>query len=362
MGGSADAPDEDDSSSVADPLTEDDGLEAGVNYTDDAKDSEPEVEVIETNESAGSSGLGSCAAVVGVKQTSVLHPDYADSSTSVSNLFDSDLATYYSVNRESTHIIMELEEEVEVNGMAIGFFMKSADEERIQVFDIAVRKASDDDWKTVVSRKESSGEMDVVQTFPFSSRTALYVRLETHGNDYNNWSAFTEVEVCTGSGEESNALFGGAHAAGQELEVLAGEVCLAPALLAPVSAKASGTDNVRMLFDGNFLTRWSTVNTQSDSDLNNAMVHLTFQGDTRVSTLKIAFFDGHLAHQFFSVYVQSANAHSWTPVLQNEQAAMVQSMQTFSIEMDGVHKLYIVGKGNDVGLYSKFSEVQVYGC
>lgn len=360
MGASADAPE--DTTSGSDPMTSDEGLEAGVNYTDEAKGSEPEVEVIETNESAGSTGLGSCGSVVAVKQASVLHPDYVDPDTSVGNLFDSDLDTYFSVNRESTHIIMELEEELEVNGMAIGFFMKSAEEERIQVFDIAVRKAADEDWKTVVSRKESSGEMDVMQTFPFSSRKALYVRLETHGNDFNNWSAFTEVEVCAESGAESNALFGGANAAGQELEVLAGEVCLAPALLSPVSAKASGTDDVRMLFDGNFMTRWSTVNTQSESDLNNAMVHLTFQGDTRVSTLRIAFFDGHLAHQYFSVYVQSANAHSWTPVFENEQAAMIQGLQTFSIELDGVHKLYIVGKGNDVGVYSKFSEIEVYGC
>lgn len=360
MGGSADAPD-DSADGSANPLTEDDGLEAGVNYTDEAKDSEPEVEVIETNESAGSTGLGSCGSVVAIKQASVLHPDYADPDTDVSNLFDQDQLTYFSVHRESTHVIFELEEETEVNGISIGFFMKNEEEDRIQVFDVAVRKADDDDWKTVVSRKESSGEMDM-QTFPFSSRDALYVRLETHGNDFNNWSAFTEVEVCSGSGTESNALFNGVHVAGEELEVLAGEVCLTPSLLSPVRAKASGSDDVKVLFDRNFQTRWSTVNTQNESDLSNGMVQLTFEGDTRVSTVNVAFFDGHLAHQYFSVYVQSASDDTWTPVMVNEQAAMVESLQSFTINLDGVHKLYIVGKGNDVGLFSKFSEVRVFGC
>ncbi len=117
-----------------------------------------------------------------------------------------------------------------------------------------------------------------------------------------------------------------------------------------------------MLFDGNYETRWSTVLTQAESDLSNAMVTLRFEGDTRVSSLKIAFFDGQLAHQYFSVYVQSASAYSWTPVLVNEKAARTSELQTFNIDMDRVHQLYIVGKGNDVGDFSKFSEVEVYGC
>lgn len=246
--------------------------------------------------------------------------------------------------------------------MAIGFFMKAASEERIQVFDVAVMENGGDDWKTVISRKESSGEMGNVQTFPFSARKALYVRVETHGNSFNNWSAFTELEVCSAPAGETNALFGGIHAIGEELEMLAGEVCLAPMKLAPVGVKASGSDNVKVLFDGNYNTRWTTVNTQSESDLSNGMVQITFEGDIRVSTLNIAFFDGHLAHQYFSVYVQSAAAYTWSPVMLNEQAAMEEGMQSFNIDLDGVHKLYIVGKGNDVGLYSKFSEIEVLGC
>ncbi|CAN0445746.1 unnamed protein product, partial [Ectocarpus sp. 12 AP-2014] len=169
------------------------------------------------------------------------------------------------------------------------------------------------------------------------------------------------VEVCAKSAE-TNALFGGIEAIGEELGMLAGEVCSAPTKLVPTGAKASGTDDVRVLFDSNYETRWSTINTQSESDLSNDMVQLTFAGDTRASSLHIAFFDGHLAHQYFSVYVQSAHAYTWTPVMLNEQAATQVSMQTFSIDLDGVHKIYIVGKGNDVGAYSKFSEVEVYGC
>ncbi|CAB1113419.1 unnamed protein product [Ectocarpus sp. CCAP 1310/34] len=347
-GSSAPAPAPEEGDEVDAPL-DDNGLEAGVNFTNDAKDSEPEIDVIETNESAGLTGLGSCSTVVEVKQA---------------NLLDGTTETYFSVHREGTAITLELQEETEVNGVAIGFFMKAAEAERIQVFDISVMEEGGDDWKTVISRKESSGAMGDVQTFSFSSRKALYVRLETHGKkkkNFNNWTAFTEVEVCAKSAE-TNALFGGIEAIREELGMLAGEVCSAPTKLVPTGAKASRSDDVRVLFDGNYETWWSTINTQSESDLSNDMVQLTFAGDTRVSFLNIAFFDGHLAHQYFFVYVQSAHAYTWTPVMLNEQAATQVGMQTFSIDLDGVHKIYVVGKGNDVGAYSKLSEVEVYGC
>lgn len=148
----------------------------------------------------------------------------------------------------------------------------------------------------------------------------------------------------------------------EELELLAGEICLSEQIISPVKAKASGSDNVKVLFDGNFNTRWTTGNTQNDSDLENDMVQLTFEGDMRVSKVNISFFDGNLAHQYFSLYTQAAGATSWTPVLQKEGAALSLGLQTFHINMDGVQKMYIVGNGNDVGSYTKISEVEVVGC
>ncbi|CAM9572458.1 unnamed protein product [Ectocarpus fasciculatus] len=358
----ADSDDGGDGDDDDDPLQDTDDLEAGVNFAEDV-DSEPEIDVVETNESAGSSGLGDCASVAAVGKTSVQHPDYADESTTTDNLFDGDVDSYYSVHRESTYITLELENEVEVDGVAIGFFMKAAEEKRIQTFDVAVRSADDeDDWTTVISRKESSGSMDI-QTFPFSSRTALYVRIETHGNDFNNWSAFTELEVCVEAAEESNALFGGLEALDNELAALAGtEVCDAPTKLSPVNVHASGEDDVRVVFDGNFDTRWSTTNTQNESDMSNDKVTFTFGGDMRVSNVQISFYDGDLAHQYFAIYTQRASDRSWNQVLSKTQAAQHVGLQTFTLNMDGVHKLYIVGNGNDVGAFSKFSEIEVYGC
>lgn len=169
-------------SSGASPSNEAEEVEAGVNFTEDAQETESEVVDIETNDAAGSSGQGDCETVLMINKVDVEHASYSDSSTSVDNLFDADLGTYFSVNRESTSITLELEEETDVNGIAIGFFMKSESEERIQTFDVAVKKGDDDDWKTVISRKESSGKMDMIETYPFSSRTALYVRFESHGN------------------------------------------------------------------------------------------------------------------------------------------------------------------------------------
>ncbi|CAM9341807.1 unnamed protein product, partial [Laminaria digitata] len=350
----------DSSDSDSDSDSKDDD-KVGVNGADNASDSE-ELFAVESNDGSGSSGLGGCETVLKVAEVEVKHIEKMDSDTSVDNLFDSKISSYFSVNRESTSITLELEKETEIDGVSIGFFMKAASEERITTFDISVRSA-DGDWTTVISRKESSGEYKVVESFPFSTIKALYVRFESHGNTYNNWTALTEFEVCGADSQESNALFGGAaKAAAKEIQMLAGQVCARPSKLAPTSVRIDGDDNVSVLFDGNFQTRWSTVNTANKSDHNNDKIIMRFLGDQRVSRVKIAFFDGDLARPHFSLYKQSAVERVWTEILDNQIGARTEAFQTFDIEQSGVNHLYIVGNGNDIGLYTKISEVEVWGC
>lgn len=337
-------------------------LKAGINNAPDAGDSSSELFEVEPNDLPSPDMPSRCGSPVGIEKVSLEHDEYVNGENHVDNVVDGKISTYLAIHRESTEITFELDREVEINAVAIGFFVKDVSENRIMTFDILIKSADDDDWKTVRSRAESSGKMDIMEYFSFSSRRALYVRFSSHGNTYNNWTALTEFSVCAKATGESNALFGGAHAIAEEMEALAGEVCASPKKLAPVTATASGTMDVRFLFDGNFNTRWSTIRTQDESDLNNGMVALTFPGDTRVSFLKIAFFDGDLANQIFSVYVQKADANVWTQVINKQRAAKKVALQTFPINMDGVHKLYIVGNGNTIGLFSKFSEVQVHGC
>lgn len=131
----------------------------------------------------------------------------------------------------------------QVVGVAIGFFMKFADENRITTFDIAVKSADSDEWITAISRKESSGTIGIIETFPFSSRMALYVRFESHGNTFNNWTALTEIEVCGNAAEESNALFGGIEkAVDHELQLAADDLCVPDTKIAPhvVSQQSTG--------------------------------------------------------------------------------------------------------------------------
>lgn len=344
---------------------------AGVNYTpgdggdnDSEDDDSTELYEVSPNGNPSPDLPARCAAPVDIEKITLEHDEYVNGANHVDNLIDGEIDTYLAIHRESTEIIMELSEEIEIGGVAIGFFMKAESEERIMTFDVSVKKAGDDNWSTVRSRAESSGEMGIIEYFSFSPRTALYVRFASHGNTFNNWTALTEFSVCAEQQAESNALFGGAGARSieQTMEELAGKVCATPGKIAPVFATASGAGNVRFLFDGNYNTRWSTIKTQDESDLNNGMVTMTFPGDTRVSSVKIAFFDGDLAHQFFSVYVQSASANVWTQIMNRQRAAKRVGLQTFNINLDGVHKLYIVGNGNSIGLFSKFSEVQVHGC
>lgn len=151
------------------------------------------------------------------------------------------------------------------------------------------------------------------------------------------------------------------RAAKNELKKLSGVVCEVEKLAA-VNVKADGSDNLSVIFDGNFETRWSTSNTQHEDDLDNDKIRLRFLGDQFVSYVKIAFFDGHLAKPHFSLYKQKATDTTWTNVYDHHIAEKTESFQEFYIDQSGVNKLYIVGNGNDVGDYTKISEVEVYGC
>lgn len=340
-------------------------LDAGVNgHMDSSK--EEKVEVTD-NAAEGTTGLGECSNVLAVKEMVIAHSEYTDIDQNSKNLFDADLETYFSVHRESTTITFELEGDHEINGVAIGFFMKSKEEERIQTFDISVKKQDDTDWKTVISRKQSSGVFGDIQTFPFSTRTATYVRFESRGNNFNNWTPLTEVEICGATVQaETNALFDGLEGAvDKDIDELNSnlEVCPSSGKLGPVKTRLQGgLGNVAHLFDGNFKTRWSTDNTVNLNDLDNDKVQMTMVGDSYITKIKLAFFDGHLARQHFSVYTQSAVATEWTPALVNQYAENNEGLQTFFIETDGVTDLYIVGNGNDVGDFTKISEIEVWGC
>lgn len=357
VGGDASSPPD---TAPSEDEAEEGDLNAGVNGSEESEELE-----VNVNTNDGGSGLGDCDVVLPVSKLVIQHPEYEDEEPD--NLFDGDLDTYYSIHRESTRLTFELEGEREVNGVAIGFFMKDAEEERIQTFDIAIKAEDDDDWTTVQSRQESSGEYNVMQTFPFSARTATYVRFESHGNNFNNWTPLTEFEICGSASEmESNALFGGVEARvndkiGQLNSALV--TCPSAKKLAPVKTRLfGGTGHVAYLFDGNYQTRWSTENTQNDDDLDNDKIQLTLVGDSYLSHIEIAFFDGHLAHQYFSVYVQSASDTEWDSVYEGKMAAMNEGSQSFTIDRDRVTNLYIVGNGNDVGAFTKISELSVYGC
>lgn len=342
-------------------LTDDDeDIGAGVNGNEDDASSE-----IVTLNTAGGDGIGDCEVVLPIAKMEIEHPQYVDTSNDPDNLFDGEVDTYYSIHRESTKLTFELEGEYDVNGVSVGFFMKNEGEERIQTFDIAV-KADGGDWYTVQSRQESSGEFEDMQHFPFSSRTATYVRFESHGNTFNNWTPLTEFEVCgSASSLESNALFGVDAGVKKTIEHVNAQltVCPEPSVLAPVKTRLhGGSGNVAHLFDGNFQTRWSTDNTYHADDLDNDKVQVTLVGDSYISHVNIAFFDGHLAHQHFAIYTQSATAKSWHPALPGVIAEKNEGLQHFSLGLDKVTHIYVVGNGNDVGDFTKISELEIYGC
>lgn len=183
--------DDDDDEKTANSLeddTEDESLCAGVNCQPAEGAGTPEEDKIfeiDTNSMAGTSGDGGCGVVASIGKVKVEHVDNIDPVTNPSNLFDGDIDKYFSVNRESTSVIMELEEEQEVDGISISFFMKDQSEDRVQTFSVSVRAADDSEYTTVISDQTSSGEKDTFQLFTFTSTTVKYIKLTTNGNTFN---------------------------------------------------------------------------------------------------------------------------------------------------------------------------------
>lgn len=141
---------------------------------------------IRTNANAGGEGRGGCGMVLSVAKLEAEHMLDQDSKTAPDNLFDGNVQTYFAVKQDSTSLTLELDEETEINGISIGFFMKDESEERIQKFSVAVRANVETGYTTVISDRESSGEMGDVQYFEFTSpATAQYIKISSHGNSFN---------------------------------------------------------------------------------------------------------------------------------------------------------------------------------
>lgn len=341
---------------------------AGINYaTSSSSESSFTINSVEF-----SSAVGDCETVAEVAIVEVLHPEYVDPDTELDNLFDGDLDTYFSVHRESTTLTFELDEEQTVGSVSIGFYMKSADEERLQTFSISIKSDDDDEWTVVIDEQQSDGSMDM-QTFSFFPQLTRYVRFESDGNNFNNWTPLTEIEICadvdSSSAVESNALFGvggGVEAVTKDVNQLASEdddFCPEPTKLAPLEVIAHGGDGAtHLLVDENFETRWTTQNTYHGNDLENDRIQLHMGGEKYLSYVKVAFFDGQLANQYFSIYTEAAVDDGWTARYYNQTADDHERLQTFDVDASHVAEVFLVGRGNEQGNYTKISEIELFGC
>lgn len=299
------------------------------------------------------------------------HAEYVDSDTKVNNLFDNDLDSYFSINRESTDMMFELEDEQSVGSVSIGFFMKSAEEERIQTFSIAIKSDEDDDWTVVIDEKTSDGTMDL-QTFSFYPQLTRYLRFSSGGNSFNNWTPLTEMQICveevSSSTVESNALFGlgGVDAVTKNIKQLASDgdaLCPEPTKLSADTVKHHGGEGAtHLVVDGDYGTRWTTQETYHQNDLNNDMIQFSLGGERYLSYVKVAFYDGSLAEPHFSLYTERSVSQGWTEIYYDKKAEKVEVLQEFNTTVRRAAEVFLVGRGNDSGNYTKISEVELWGC
>ncbi|CAM9883296.1 unnamed protein product [Discosporangium mesarthrocarpum] len=277
-------------------------------------------------------------------------------STNPKNIKDGEIDTYWKTKESRVTLTYVFEDEEEIDGISMVFV-----DDDILKFNVVVTTKDDEEY-TVLKNQESSGHGGKFELFEFSSREDI-VSVSLISVDESSSSGVTrvaEMEVCKVAPSSNSAL----SLVETGLDEVTQSVC-APGKkekLTPVSVLASGgLGGVEGITDGNFDTRWSTNNTANANVADNDFVRMIFKGEVKLSNVKIAFFDGHLAKQFVSIFVRGASGTRQV-VHDSVAAQQTQQLQVFDIENDAVRDIFIVGHGNEVGSYSKFAEVEAHGC
>lgn len=107
------------------------------------------------------------------------------------NVLDGNLSTRWSANGNGQWIQFCLSSTSTVSGVQIAFYKGN---ERRGIFDILL-SADAQTWTTVATGLQSSGTSLALESFPFTARSAKYVRIVGRGNTVNTWNSYTEVKI-----------------------------------------------------------------------------------------------------------------------------------------------------------------------
>lgn len=112
------------------------------------------------------------------------------------NTLDGDLGTRWSAEGDGVWIRYDLGSSKTVGAVSLAWHRGDT---RRATFDVQV-SADGSSWRTVLSRRVSSGTTLQPEMYDFADTTGRYVRVVGYGNTYNNWTSITETAVLAADG------------------------------------------------------------------------------------------------------------------------------------------------------------------
>jgi len=103
-------------------------------------------------------------------------------------LIDGDVSTRWSASGDNSYAILDYGQVAEFDAVRIAF---SKGNERVSNFDILVSEDGNT-WTPVIEGGKSSGYVNSIERFPFTTVKARYIKYLGHGNSKNMWNSVTE--------------------------------------------------------------------------------------------------------------------------------------------------------------------------
>ncbi|WP_392562952.1 discoidin domain-containing protein [Orbus sturtevantii] len=136
-------------------------------------------------------GLSVSAYAVDVKTVSASSYDQKSNHTPA-NLIDGNTSTRWAASGKNNWVLFEFKQEEKIDNIAINSFKSK---ERLLSFSISY-SLDGNQWVDIPGKYQTTAiENKLAEKFVFSHPiTAKYIRLNTFGTNYNNWSAINDVD------------------------------------------------------------------------------------------------------------------------------------------------------------------------
>ena len=255
-------------------------------------------------------------------------PVYASSDNNGSiaeNTLDNDLSTRWSAEGDGQYIEYCLEEVIDLNTVSIAFHKGDV---RTATFDLSVSEDGEN-YRTVLSKQNSSGNTLGLQKFIFEPIAAKKIRITGYGNSENAWNSITEVKwnssVTPPTTEDCDQ---------------------------SVIASSYQTGNTPgNTLDNDLSTRWSA---EGDGEY----IEYCLDEITVLNSVSIAFQNGNARMATFDLSVSEDGMVFQTVLSRQVSSGKTTALQEFSFAPVRAKKIRITGYGNSENTWNSITEVE----